>query len=281
MKKIQRISFLLILFLPIFGFSQCKGDCENGYGSRKYPSGDKYVGEWVDSRYEGEGTLTWNKGNKYVGEWVNGRFEGEGILTLKATPKDPGNQLVKYIGSFVNSKFDGKGTSYYMNGLEWIGMWEKGEQLDGHLNVENYYNPEDIIGEATSIEIHLQKVEGLKNTFIIPISFGDIDQDFLFDTGASGMSISKSFLSKLKKNNVNITTIHIKNQTAEDASGRPIKVKYVLIDNISIGDYTLNNVVAMVNLETKDASLLFGSEVFNKFSSWNGPGSKGVITLSR
>ena len=49
---------LIILLIPFIGFRQCiKGNCKNGQGTYTWPSGDKYVGEYKDSKRHGKGTL--------------------------------------------------------------------------------------------------------------------------------------------------------------------------------------------------------------------------------
>jgi len=52
----------------------------NCFGPASYPSGNKYLGEWKDGRYNGRGSLTYTGGNKYLGEFKDGRFSGLGTL---------------------------------------------------------------------------------------------------------------------------------------------------------------------------------------------------------
>ena len=61
------------------------GDCENGQGTFIWSSGDKYVGEFKDSLYNGQGTYTYTNaapgyanGEKYVGEFKYGSKHGKG-----------------------------------------------------------------------------------------------------------------------------------------------------------------------------------------------------------
>ncbi len=42
----------------------------------------KYKGDVVIGRPHGVGTLVYPDGNKYVGEWMNGLFHGQGIYTI-------------------------------------------------------------------------------------------------------------------------------------------------------------------------------------------------------
>ncbi|MEJ6749001.1 MAG: hypothetical protein QNK60_03645 [Flavobacteriales bacterium] len=87
MKKL----LIILLCLPLIGLGQCvSGDCENGYGTYTWSSGDIYKGEWKAGFKEGKGTYTWDNGSKYVGEYKNGNFHGQGTYTWTS-----GN---KYVG---------------------------------------------------------------------------------------------------------------------------------------------------------------------------------------
>lgn len=47
-------------------------------GIYKWTTGESYVGEFLDDRFEGLGVMTWPTGQKYVGEFKNGDFNGIG-----------------------------------------------------------------------------------------------------------------------------------------------------------------------------------------------------------
>ena len=46
-----------------------------------FPSWKKYVGEWKDGKFHGQGTYTFPNGRKYLGEFKNGKRHGQGTLT--------------------------------------------------------------------------------------------------------------------------------------------------------------------------------------------------------
>ena len=46
-------------------------------GTKIWPDGKKYIGEWKDGTQNGKGTMTWSAG-KYVGEFRDGGFNGHG-----------------------------------------------------------------------------------------------------------------------------------------------------------------------------------------------------------
>ena len=60
---------------------------KTSYGIQWREIGDKdfhakYKGDVVIGRPHGVGTLVYPDGNKYVGEWMNGLFHGQGIYTI-------------------------------------------------------------------------------------------------------------------------------------------------------------------------------------------------------
>ena len=45
-----------------------------------WKDGRRYVGEFKNSKEEGEGTFTYADGNKYIGKWKNGKMHGLGVF---------------------------------------------------------------------------------------------------------------------------------------------------------------------------------------------------------
>ena len=73
----------------------------NCYGTITYASGAKFVGEWKDSKRNGQGTYTWASGDKYVGEFKDNLRNGQGTLTYP--------DGFKYIGEVNNGTHNGHG----------------------------------------------------------------------------------------------------------------------------------------------------------------------------
>ena len=78
MKKL----LVILLCLPMIFSCRDKtgcilGDCENGYGTFIWPSGNKYVGEWKDGKKHGQGTYTYADGTIEKGLWENDEFKGK------------------------------------------------------------------------------------------------------------------------------------------------------------------------------------------------------------
>ena len=64
-----------------WGWYENEEDKDNEYfGQIEY--GNKYVGEWKDGKYNGQGTYTRIDGNRFEGEWKDGKFNGQGTYTF-------------------------------------------------------------------------------------------------------------------------------------------------------------------------------------------------------
>ena len=62
---------------------------------------EKYEGEYVNDKFEGNGKYTYGNGEYYVGEWKNGLRNGKGKFYK--------NGNIRYEGDFANDKFKGNG----------------------------------------------------------------------------------------------------------------------------------------------------------------------------
>jgi len=78
---------ILILVIGLFwcsvGFAECiEGNCVDGQGTYIYASGDKYNGEFKESKMHGQGTFITTDGSTYAGEFKDGK-----LVELKEQPK--------------------------------------------------------------------------------------------------------------------------------------------------------------------------------------------------
>jgi hypothetical protein len=119
--------------------SSClSGDCNNGYGTKKYnngtyigffknglrhgkgaykfTSGNSYDGDWVNNKKEGNGKFIWIAGESYDGKWKNDLRHGYGTYIFKT-----GNM---YAGYWKENKKDGYGTFAYANGEKYVGNYK-------------------------------------------------------------------------------------------------------------------------------------------------------------
>jgi len=80
--------------------------------------GTKYVGEFKEDAFHGQGTYIWLDGRKYVGEWKDGAEHGQGTYT---TPDGR-----KYVGKWKDGKYHGQGILTTPDGVKYIGGWKDG-----------------------------------------------------------------------------------------------------------------------------------------------------------
>lgn len=56
---------------------------EHGKGVKTWPTGNKYAGQYVEDKREGEGEMIYADGSIYRGGWRQGNFHGKGELVFK------------------------------------------------------------------------------------------------------------------------------------------------------------------------------------------------------
>ncbi|XP_064382275.1 radial spoke head 10 homolog B-like isoform X2 [Halichondria panicea] len=97
-----------------------------GYGVRKYRSGNVYEGMWHANKREGQGTMSWlDRGERYSGEWVSGVQTGYGehVWIIGGTDNAQYPVCNRYVGDWENGVREGKGTFYYASGGVYTGEW--------------------------------------------------------------------------------------------------------------------------------------------------------------
>jgi hypothetical protein len=87
----------------------------NCFGTATLRNGNKYVGEFRDDKFHGQGTYTWSNGEKYVGEFRDGNFHGQGTYTF------PDGR--KHVGEYRDDNFNGQGTYTWPDGRTYVGEY--------------------------------------------------------------------------------------------------------------------------------------------------------------
>ena len=109
---------LILLVMLVVGNAYALPPCpsssvwHNCFGT-SFKDGSKYVGEWKDSKPNGQGTHTGSNGDKDVGEWKDGKFHGQGTMT-----HPDGN---KYVGEYKDNKRHGQGAYTWADGSKYVG----------------------------------------------------------------------------------------------------------------------------------------------------------------
>ena len=90
------------------------------YATITFANGDKYVGEFKDESFHGQGTFTYEDG-EYVGEFKDNKKHGQGTYTFA----DDGT---KYVGEWKDDDYNGQGTFYNSDGtIAVAGLWKDGK----------------------------------------------------------------------------------------------------------------------------------------------------------
>ena len=128
---------------------------------------------------------------------------------------------------------------------------------------KNVYVPEDIIGGGKSSNVQL--TDYLGKGFKIKISIDGVSRYYLFDTGATDLTIDSDTERELLLNGTIKRADYIGEKEYELADGKTVTGQIVKVNKITIGNYTVNNVTIAV---LKNGSLLCGKSFLDKFKKW-------------
>jgi len=108
-------------------------------------TGSKYVGQFQEDQFHGDGDQTWSDGSRYRGKWVSGQKHGHGEYTSADSLRYVGQweggrrhgqgtqeyaNRDKYVGSWINGLCNGVGTYFFADGARYEGIWAQG-RYDG------------------------------------------------------------------------------------------------------------------------------------------------------
>jgi len=136
-----------------------------------------------------------------------------------------------------------------------------GEELSSLL--ENNYMPNDISGNNNISSIDL--VDYFGTGYKIKLTISGITKYFLFDTGASDLIINSDLERALLLNGSLTKEDYLGTEYYELANNETIEARIVRLNNIHIGDYYVDNVIAGV---VDGGSLLCGLGLLKKFRKW-------------
>jgi hypothetical protein len=127
----------------------------------------------------------------------------------------------------------------------------------------NTYNVDDIKGGGYRSLIPL--VDYFGQGYKIKITISGVSKYYLFDTGASDLIIDRDTERELLLNGVLKRENYLDKTAYTLANNQTIHAQKVKVNNISVGDYTLNNVVIAI---IDEGYLLCGKSFLDKFKKW-------------
>ena len=240
----------------------------HGEGTLYFSDGGKIWGTFEDGEFV-KGNY-YKESNGFIREYKGGfkgndfNFQGNGKLTITNNNKPAKNVVIKKLevdsGRFINDNLaNGKRKEVWSDGTEIISIIKFNiETLEPDVvsvirNDRNYYNIDDIDGDVAFTEIVLEKKgnanEGI--SYLIPMKVSGtsttIDGEWIFDTGAESFSIGKRMYERMKEEGMQFKDLNMEVQSI--GVGGISNGKLIIIDEITIGDYKVKNVIAKVNLD--------------------------------
>jgi aspartyl protease family protein len=130
----------------------------------------------------------------------------------------------------------------------------------------------------TSGEKTVVKMERINGVYQIPVEVNGVKMYFIFDTGASIISISETEANFLWKQG-KLTRDDIKGTANfSDANGDISEGTIIILQTVKIGDRNLTNIEASV-VHNLNAPLLFGQSALEKFGKISIDNNRGEITF--
>lgn len=133
------------------------------------------------------------------------------------------------------------------------------ELSDGRGGFNTDYREERSIRKGT--KIHMTKEGGV---YMVPITVNGLDLSFIFDTGASSISISSAEAMVMYRQGLITEDDIMGKQQFQDATGGVSVGTVIRLRTVEIGGITLNNVEATV-VDNIQAPLLLGQTALSKF----------------
>lgn len=128
-----------------------------------------------------------------------------------------------------------------------------------------------------SIVLPMQKK--IKGTYEVACKINGLPLNFIFDTGASDISISQTEVQFMLKNNYLSKSDIRGNQTFMDATGAVSVGTKILLRKVEIGEIEIKNVEASV-VHSRNAPLLFGQSALGKYAKIIIDNESETITIS-
>lgn len=129
---------------------------------------------------------------------------------------------------------------------------------DGNLSHQNEKSKQEII----TSEISMKKLPS--GVYEVPCKINDLSLHFIFDTGASNITISSVEATFMLKNGYLKVYDILDTQNYLTASGEIRQGTRIRLKKVSIGEFEINNIEASV-IHNQKAPLLLGQSILNKF----------------
>ena len=139
-------------------------------------NGKPYSYQAKEKVLNGHGSTISADGSKYVGEFKDGKYHGQGFLCV-------GDQKFshdEYVGEFSQGEFEGEGTCRWADGRKYVGRWKGGEKWTG----KEYCKDRKLIGNYVEGKRRpLRKRKTRKLAPVVTVSRKKFDSDWFEKNG--------------------------------------------------------------------------------------------------
>jgi aspartyl protease family protein len=146
--------------------------------------------------------------------------------------------------------------------------------LFGDDNVENTNSTDKV--ETKKVESIQMRKEG--GVYLVPTKVNGIPMEFIIDTGASMVSISKTEAQFLYKNGLLVESDFIRTENFVLANGQVEEGLVIKLKSIQIGNRTVYDVEATIDANIS-APLLLGQTVLERFGKISMDNTTGMMEL--
>lgn len=163
---------------------------------------------------------------------------------------------------YVNDKVF-NAVQYLLSAIQESGKFNRND--DDPFAPQNFNkNSASITGIETSDKIKLENYGGVYKVWV---KVGNVKQHFILDSGASDISLSVESERELINNGVLKQEDYIIPALYRLADGSIIKCRRLVLPEMTIGGFTVTNIVASVGVS--DSPLLLGRSFLDKFRKWS------------
>jgi hypothetical protein len=248
----------------------------NGQGTETTPDRSKYVGKFKDNEPNGQGTYIFPDGDNYIGEFKDGKFNGQGTYTFA--------NGTKHVGEFKDSKFNGQGTETFAEGEEYVGEFKYGRKngqgtlyaANGSIKLSGIWADGKFVGAVADQETIRMEEDG--GVYVVPVRFNDtITLNAIVDSGAADVSIPADIVLTLMRTKTISQQDFLGQQTYVLADGSKVPSQQFRIRSLKVGDKTVENVVA--SIASVNATILLGQSFLRKFKAWSVDNEQHTLIL--
>ena len=157
-------------------------------------------------------------------------------------------------------------------------MYKCGDPFSEKETTDKSWNEKmgmDISGPPSDT-INILTLNGLT---YVKVKTGSMIQFWLFDTGASDLLINREMETILRNENLITDANYLGIGEYEMANGVIDSCRKYLVNNISVGKFTVKNIIVAVT--DKGKRIIAGKGLLNKFSSWILNNKNNTLILNR